>query len=165
MSLNGGRAGITIEADQRPVSELLKDLELDRANHSATPCDVERKNKGNTRRDERKGGNRCGQGQTQTKHEGDGMGDGDDIDRPQMARDDDNEYRSQVRVIAGMLCDGKGHQCVTCNVSRESEDTSLGSREQNAGSAGSRVVSWKRIQTPTGDATKPLDDQCQQESS
>ena len=46
------------------------------------------------------------------------MGDGDDIDRPQMARDDANDgkaptgeditkYRSQVRVIAGMLCDGK----------------------------------------------------------
>ena len=91
MSLDGGRAGITIEADQRPVSEFLKDLELDRANHSATPRDVERKNKGNTRSDERKGENRCGQGQTQPKHEGDGMGDGDDIDRPQMARDDDND--------------------------------------------------------------------------
>ena len=41
--------GITIEADQRHVRERLKDLELERANHSATPCAVERK-------DENKGG-------------------------------------------------------------------------------------------------------------
>ena len=92
--MNGGRAGITIEADHRHVSELLKDLELERANHSATPRDVDQKNKGNARSDERKGENRCGQGQTQTKHEGDGMGDGDDIDRPQMARADDNDGKA-----------------------------------------------------------------------
>ena len=32
------RDGITIEADQRDVRETLKDLEWERANHSATPC-------------------------------------------------------------------------------------------------------------------------------
>ena len=36
------RDGITIEADQRHVREIMKGLELERANHSATPCDVER---------------------------------------------------------------------------------------------------------------------------
>ena len=36
-----GRDGITIEADQKHVRDLLKDLELKRANHSATPCAVE----------------------------------------------------------------------------------------------------------------------------
>ena len=36
------RDGITIEADQRHVREILKGLELERANHSATPCAVER---------------------------------------------------------------------------------------------------------------------------
>ena len=42
-----GREGITIEADQRHVREICKDLELERANHSATA--VERDNEGNAR--------------------------------------------------------------------------------------------------------------------
>ena len=37
------RDGITIEADQRHVREIMKGLELERANHSATPCAVERR--------------------------------------------------------------------------------------------------------------------------
>ena len=49
------RDGITIEADQRHVREMLKDLELEPANHSATTCAVERKDEGGARRDERKG--------------------------------------------------------------------------------------------------------------
>ena len=36
--------GITIEADQRHVREILKGLEMERANRSETPCAVERKN-------------------------------------------------------------------------------------------------------------------------
>ena len=72
------RDGITIEADQGHVREILTDLELERANHSATPCAVERKNEGNARRDESEEETRRGQGQTQTKHEWDGMSDGDD---------------------------------------------------------------------------------------
>ena len=51
-----------------------------RANHSATPCAVERKEEGGARRDESKGENRCGQGQTQIKHERDDVNDGDDRD-------------------------------------------------------------------------------------
>ena len=46
-----GRDGITMEADQRHVKEMLKDLELEHANHSATPCAGERKNEGNARSD------------------------------------------------------------------------------------------------------------------
>ena len=57
------RHGMTIEADQRHVREILKGLELERTNHSATPCAVDR-------RDECKGEIRHGQGQTQIKHEG-----------------------------------------------------------------------------------------------
>ena len=40
------RDGITIEADQRHVREILKGLELERANRSATPRAVERKSEG-----------------------------------------------------------------------------------------------------------------------
>ena len=59
--LKWNRDGITIEADQRHVREILKGLELERANRSARPCAVER-------RDEGKGESRRGQGQTQTGH-------------------------------------------------------------------------------------------------
>ena len=50
------RDGITIEADQRRVREIMKFLELERANHSATPCAVERRDesKGRTDADEDK---------------------------------------------------------------------------------------------------------------
>ena len=33
-----GCDGITIEADQRSVREILEDLQLEQANHAATPC-------------------------------------------------------------------------------------------------------------------------------
>ena len=71
------RDGITIEADQRHVRGVMKGLE--RANHSATPCAVER-------RDESKGDNRCGRGQT--KRRWDVVNDDDNRDRPRMADDD-----------------------------------------------------------------------------
>ena len=80
--------GITIEAGQRHVREILKDLELERANHYAIPCAVERKKVGNARSDESKGENQCEQGQAQTKHEWDDMGERDGRNRPQMASDD-----------------------------------------------------------------------------
>ena len=51
-----------------------------RANHSATPCAVERKEEDGARRIESKGENRCGQGQTQIKHERDDVNEGDDRD-------------------------------------------------------------------------------------
>ena len=85
------RDGITIEAVQRHVIEILKDLELERANHLATPIAVERKDEGGARRDESKGENQCGQGQIQTKHD---MNDDDDRDRPQMADDHDNDSQA-----------------------------------------------------------------------
>ena len=47
------RDGIAIEADQRHVREILKGLELERANRSATPCAVERKNEGKEERRKR----------------------------------------------------------------------------------------------------------------
>ena len=78
------RDGIRVEADQRDVREILKNLELERANHSATPCAVERKNEGDARSDEREGENRHEQGQAQTKHVWDGMSDGNDRDRRQV---------------------------------------------------------------------------------
>ena len=91
-AIEWGRDGITVEADQRHVREILKDLELERANSSATPCPcaVERKNEGNARSDESEGE----QGQTQTKHKRDGMCDGDGTNRPQMAGDDANDRQA-----------------------------------------------------------------------
>ena len=73
------RDGITIEADQRHDRERMKSLELERANHSATPCAVERI-------DESKGENRCGRGQT--KRRWDDVNDDDNRNRPRMADDD-----------------------------------------------------------------------------
>ena len=69
------RDGITIESDQRHVREILKCVELERANHSATPCTVER-------RHESQGENRCGRGRTKTKHRWDDVNHDDDKDRP-----------------------------------------------------------------------------------
>ena len=71
--------GITIEAYQRHVREIMKGLELERANNSATPRAVERI-------DERKGENRCGRGQTKRKW--DDVNDDENGDRPRMADDD-----------------------------------------------------------------------------
>ena len=73
------RDGITIEADQRPFREIVKGLGLERANHSATPCAVER-------REEGKGENQCGR--RQSKHRRNDVNDDDNRSRPQMADDD-----------------------------------------------------------------------------
>ena len=54
-AIEGDRDGITIEADQRHVREMLKDLELEQANHSAIPCAVDRKDEGGARIDKSKG--------------------------------------------------------------------------------------------------------------
>ena len=79
VSSNGNRDGITIEADQRHVREIMKGLDLERVNHSATQCAVER-------RDESKGENRCGRGQTKSRW--DDVNDDDNRDRPWMADND-----------------------------------------------------------------------------
>ena len=66
------RDGLTIEADQRHVMEILQGLELERANHTATPCAVDRKDEDGAGNDESKEReSRRGRGQTQTKHEWD----------------------------------------------------------------------------------------------
>ena len=91
-----GRDGITIEADQRLVREILKDLELEQANHAATPCDMDKK-EDNKRSDGSKGENHCEQGQCQTKHDWGDAGDGDDKNRVQMTgdeRDDTNDSQA-----------------------------------------------------------------------
>ena len=160
----------------------MKGLELERANHSATPCDLER-------RDESEGENRCGRGQT--KYRWNDMNDDDNRDRPRMVDDDaiDSQaltggdvtrYRALVARISYLSQDRPDlsssqqcryavrcptPQCVTRNVSRGSEGTSLADREQSAGSAGSKVGNWRRIQTRTGEATRPLGDQSQAGSS
>ena len=123
----------------------MKDFELERANHSATPCAVERKFEGGTRSDENKGENRRGQVQNQTKHDWDGMSDGHDRDTPQMADDDTNDSqaltggasRGAEHLLHGSVTCHKidqissshqcryvarwqNHQCVTWSVSRGS---------------------------------------------
>ena len=77
-----------------------------------------------------------------------------------------SQYRPDLKFASMQFCRALAKPSVrTWSVSRGSEDTSLGSREQSAGSAGSSVVSWKRIHTLIGEATRPLDDRCQPESS
>ena len=85
------RDGITTEADQRHVREILKGLL--QANRSATPCGVERM-------DEGRGASRCRQEQTQAEHEWDTANDGDDRDRPRVV--DDNDPDSQALTNGGM---------------------------------------------------------------
>ena len=69
----------TATASQLRQIRGIEGLELERANHSATPCAVER-------RDESKGENRCGRGQT--KRRWDDVNDDDNRERPRMADDD-----------------------------------------------------------------------------
>ena len=54
--LGWGRDGLTDETDQRHARERLKELDLERAHHTATPWTVERKKGGNPRSEESKGG-------------------------------------------------------------------------------------------------------------
>ena len=55
-------------------------------------------------------------------------------------------------------------QCVTWNESRGSEDTSLGSRQRRAGSAGNSVVIWKRSSDADGRGDAgTVDGRCQLE--
>ena len=104
------RDGITIEADQKHVREILKGLELERATHSATPCVVERKDEDGARKNGSTGEDQCGQRQTQTEHEW------DDRDRPQMA--DDQESDSQA--LTG--CDITRHRALVARISHLSQD-------------------------------------------
>ena len=135
--------GIKIEADQRHVREILKGLELERANHTATPCAVESKNEVNARNDGGKGENRRGRIQAQTKHEWDDMSEGDDRYRQQMEDDNDNDSQALAgttlytrcstchktdQISSSLQCSyavrWRSHQCGTWRASRGSEDTS-----------------------------------------
>ena len=117
------RDGITIEADQRHVREIMKGLELERA----TSYDIEHSLL-----------------ESVTCHN-------------TAQTSSSQQCRYAVRWPTP--------QCVTRNVLRGSEDTSLADREQSAGSAGRKVGNWRRIQTWTGEATRPLGDQSQAGSS
>ena len=110
------RDGITIQADQRHVREIMKGLELERANHFATPCAVER-------RDESKGENRCGRGQT--KYRRNDVNDDDTRSRPRMVDDDaiDSQaltggditrYRALVARISGVVMNAAGKSTSLC---------------------------------------------------
>ena len=135
------------EADQRHVREVLKDLELERANHSATPCAAERKNEGNARSVESEEENRRKQGQTQTKHELDGMSDGNDRDRPQMAGDDANDSEP--------LTDGDitKHRALVARISCLSQDRSdlkFASMQVCCAMANPSVLDMKRVKITGG---------------
>ena len=87
-SLNG--IATASQLAQIRVREIMKGLELERANHSATPSGVER-------RDESKGKNRCGRGQT--KHSDDA------IDSLALTGGDITRYRfkfASMRVCCAM---------------------------------------------------------------
>ena len=72
----------------------LGDLDLERANHAATPRTVERKKEDNGRSDGSKEENQCEKGQRQAKHDWDDAGDDEDKNRAQMTSDerDDVNY-------------------------------------------------------------------------
>ena len=136
------RDGITAEADQRHVREILKDLELERANHSATPCVVERKDEGGARRDESKGENRCGQGQTQIKHERDDMNDGDDRDRLQMADDDVNDSQA---LTSGDITRYRAHVARITHLSQDRPDLKFASMQVCCAIAKPSVRDMERV--------------------
>ena len=129
------RDGITIEAHQRHVRDILKGLELERPNRSATPCAVERK-------DEGKGESRRGQGQTQTEHEWDNANNSDDRDRQQMADDDDREsqaltngditrYRALVARISYFSQDRPDLKFASMQVDCKTNDAGPGTRQED----------------------------------
>ena len=130
----------------------MKGLELERANHSATPCDVKS-------RDESKGENRCGRGQT--KYRWNDMNGDDNRDRPRMV--DDNaidsqaltggnvtRYRALVARISYLSQDRPDLKLAAAQVCCAMANPSLADREQSAGSAGSIVGNWRRIHAEWG---------------
>ena len=137
-----GRDGITVEADQRHVREMWKDLELERANHSATPCAAARKNEGNARSDESKGVTRCGRTDSDQAR----VGRHDGRTRPQMAGDDAadsqaliggdiTKYRALVARISLLSHDRPDLKFPSMQVCWAMAKPSLGSLEQSARSA------------------------------
>ena len=166
-----GGDGVTIEAEQRHVREMLKGLELERADHTATPCAVESKNEGNARNDDGKGGNRRGRRQAQTTHEWDDVNEGDDRYRPQMADDDDNDSqaltggditrytlvarisylsrdRPNLKFASMQVCCAMAKPSVR-DVERVERIGRYFFGKPRAGSVGSRVASWMCARTLT----------------
>ena len=93
------RDGITTEADQRHVRQKMKSLELERANHSASPRAVER-------RVESKGEHGCGRGQIKGRWNDDDSGDphqmadDDAMDSQALTGGDITRYRAPVARIS-----------------------------------------------------------------
>ena len=118
VSSNG--VATAIEADQKHVRDKLEDLELEQANHAATPRTVDKK-EGNARSDGSKGKNQCEQGQCQTEHDWDDASGGDDKNRVQITNDerddaidsqaltggDITKYRALVARISSYLSQGR----------------------------------------------------------
>ena len=96
-----GRDGITIEGGQRRVRETLKDLDLERSIHAATPCTVERRKEDIARSNGSKVENQCEQGQCQTKHDWGDAGDDDDKKRVQMTSDERDGVNDSQALAGG----------------------------------------------------------------
>ena len=179
---------ITIETDQRPVQEILKDLDLECANHIADPMRRGEEESWTMREAtnarERTEGE---QGQPETQRDWDDESDRSDRRRVQVTSDGENDsqaltggditnckalvarvsYLSQDRPglkFASMQAScGADQRLETCE--KGSEDTSLAGQERSAGSCGNRVATSKRARTQTGEATLPPDDQSRSERS
>ena len=178
------RDGITIEADQRHFREIVKGLGLERANHSATPCAVER-------REEGKGENQCGR--RQSKHRRNDVNDDDNRSRPQMA--DDDAIDSQA-LTGGEITRCRALVARTSYLSQDRPELKfasmrvrcamakmwvrdvecvkrigrypVGKPRPNVGSSGNSVVTWRPTQMLTGGeggSTEPLDGRSQVVSS
>ena len=77
-----------------------------------------------------------------------------------------SQYRPDLKFASMHVCRAMAKPSVRdMERVKRSGDTLLASQERSVGSAGRRVASWKRIQTLTGEVTKPLGDRCRLESS
>ena len=87
----------TVSRSRRP-----RDLDLEQANHAATPCNMVKKNENNAANDGSKGSHPCEQRQLQTKHKWKDARDGDDKNRVQVTndeRDDANDSQALSQVV------------------------------------------------------------------
>ena len=175
--IKGEHIVATVHGDDITIGgERSKGLELERANRSATPCAVDR-------RDEGKEESRHGQTQTQTEH---------GWSNATVTTGTDHRWQTMTTPTAKHLqvvtsrsaehswcesatCDKidqisslrqcryamqwQSQRCATWNASRGSDDTSLESRGRGAGSA---VVNWRHTQMLTA---RPLEDPCRRGSS
>ena len=72
----------------------MKFFDFKRANHTATPCPVERMRGGKPRNGASKGESQGEQGQTDARHEWDHQSDKDDRCRVQMTNDDETDSQA-----------------------------------------------------------------------